>query len=452
MPFFGITQGLTCANPINLTLDGVLRTYGASSGTGNNVLCTANGTTPVTWFKFTTDPLAQCPLLNITASDSLACEVGFYTSCSSMLTSSSMCFYNGYGLWAPNQNFTISPNTVYYLRVKTSTACTIKIAGQHFTPPNDDCFGALSISNVNINDNNACDHPGPGVTAPELCANTLENTAWYKFYVRDSGYSIISITNIHCANGATNNNNGFQIGFFTGTCSALQWINCANGSGTNVQATTNVLPAGTRVYVAIDGISGSNCSYAINGFNVTGILGGGLKYFSGWKTNETNLLQWMIVNEQPGYYVIERSADGVNFQPIGRVNSGLPGNDDVTYHFEDHYPPVDAFYRLRQFDYSGKIALSNIIHISRTGLSNLQISLTNPAGKSLNLDAAVENAGTYHFNIFNMQGQKIKSFTEYFATGINHKSMEIANLPAGQYCLVTDFNRLRINKMFVIMK
>lgn len=74
-------QGTGCTDAITLSLNGVLRNYSTSSTAGANVLCTVNGTAPVTWFQFTTNASAECPLLNITSSDNGACEVAFYTSC-----------------------------------------------------------------------------------------------------------------------------------------------------------------------------------------------------------------------------------------------------------------------------------------------------------------------------------------------------------------------------------
>jgi hypothetical protein len=449
MPCVAFSQGTSCASSITLSLDGVLRSYTTSSATGANVLCTNNGTTPVTWFKFTSNAQGQCPLLNITVSDSAACEVAFYTSCSSMLSSSSMCFYYGYGLWAPNENLVIAPNTTYYLRVKTSTACTIKIAGQHFLPPNDDCFGATSISITKIADNNACDHPGPGVLPSQLCALTLENTAWYQFYVLTTGFSIINITNIHCDNGASNNNSGFQIGFFKGSCSALEWINCTNGSGSTIQATTNQLEAGTRVYVAIDGISGSNCSYQINGLNIIGVLAGNVKHFSGWKTEHSNILQWTTLRETGGYYIVERSVNGIDFSPIGRINSKLSGNENVLYNFEDKYPPAESYYRLKQIDHEGRQAISNIIHIERKELPGIQISMNNPATTILDMRAGIEHPGKYYCSIFNIQGQKLRSFYKILNEGINRFPVEISDLRPGQYSIIIENERSRANKMFV---
>ncbi|HEX2684912.1 MAG TPA: hypothetical protein VHL77_13295, partial [Ferruginibacter sp.] len=418
------SQGASCATAVVLNLDGVLRSYATSGTTGANVLCTNNGITPVTWFKFTSNAQGQCPLLNITTSDSSACEVGFYTSCTSLLSSSSMCFYHGYGLWAPNENLVISPNTTYYLRVKTSSACTIRIAGQHYVPVNDDCFGATSLSTAKITDNNACDHPGPGVLPSQLCALTLENTAWYQFYVQTTGYSVINITNIHCDNGATNNNSGFQIGFFKGSCSALEWINCTNGSGSTIQATTNQLQAGTRVYVAIDGISGSNCSYQINGLNIIGVLAGSIKHFSAWQTEQSNVLKWTTLHETGGYYVIERSVDGIEFRPVGRINSRQPAPDNL-YSFDDRFPPLASYYRIRQVDVEGKQAVSNVIYVERKGTNGIQVSMNNPSTNALNLRASIENAGKYHCSIYNFQAQKLRTFSRDLVAGNNQFTIDI---------------------------
>lgn len=449
MPFIAFSQGTSCATSIILSLDGVLRPYATSSGTGANVLCTNNGTTPVTWFKFTSNAQGQCPLLNITVSDSASCEVAFYTSCSSMLSSSSMCFYRGYGLWAPNENLSIIPNTTYYLRVKTSTACTIKIAGQHFLPVNDDCFGATSLSTTKIADNNACDHPGPGVLPSQLCALTLENTAWYQFYVLRTGYSVINITNIHCDNGASNNNSGFQIGFFKGNCSALEWINCTNGSGTTIQATTNQLPAGTRVYVAIDGISGSNCSYQISGLNIIGVLAGNIRYFSGWQTDQSNILKWTTLRESGGYYLVERSGNGIDFVTAGKINSRLAGSENVVYNFEDPYPSAENYYRLKQVDPEGRQALSNVIHIKRERSPGIQISMNNSASNVLNVRTGIEYPGKYNCSIFNLQGQKLRSFYKIFNEGTNLLPVNISDLPPGQYSIIIENESTRANKMFI---
>ncbi len=443
------SQGSSCASPIALNVDGVLRTYPASSSTGPNVLCTDNGTTPITWFRFTSNAQGNCPLFSISASDSSALEVGFYTGCGSLLSTSSMCFYNGYGLWAPNENLVIPPSTTYFIRVKTATACNISIAAQHYMPPNENCLGAVSLGAQSINDNNACHHIPSGVTPAQLCAITLENTAWYTFFVATTGYSIITISNIQCNNGNANNNTGFQIGFFTGTCSSLVSTNCYNGSGTTVQATTTLLDAGTQVFVAIDGISGSNCTYTVSGVNTLGVLSGNLKNFSGWKNHQSNFLQWTTISETGGRYIIERSVDGINFNAIGEVPSNGAIGNNANYRFEDAAPPLNAYYRLRQINNTGKFALSNTINLTRQGLNGIQMDFANPANGFLQLNISIEKQGNYNCSIINMQGQKLVAVNKFFTATHNQVALPIYSFPRGKYAVIVENGDQRSAKFFV---
>ena len=68
-------QGSSYSNAITVTMDAAVRNYPTSSATGNNVVCTDIDGTPVTWFTFTTNSSGHCPLIYITASDGLPCEV-----------------------------------------------------------------------------------------------------------------------------------------------------------------------------------------------------------------------------------------------------------------------------------------------------------------------------------------------------------------------------------------
>jgi len=453
LPAFLFAQtGATCATAIPLSLDNIIRSYTASSSTGDNVLCTNNGTTPVTWFSLMTNASIECILLSISASDGLACEVGMYSACNgSAIVTSSMCFYDGHGLWAPAQPSPLAGNTMYYLRIKTSTVCSISIGGQYYTPSNDDCSGALSISAVGTTDNNSCHLAGPGVTTTQMCASSLENTAWYQFYVATDGQAVINISNISCDNGANNNYNGFQIGFFTGSCSSLEWLNCTSGSGTFVQALTLSLDAGTKVYVAVDGYAGSNCAYSIGGINIFGVLSGNLKNFSGWKTASSNILKWTILNETGGFYEIERSDNATDFNTIGKISSKGNLNNETDYNFEDMAPLSESFYRLKQIDNTGKIALSKVIKIERSGFSNLQWTLENPVSDFLKMNIIAKNTAQYEFRIINLQGQVLQNGSMVCYKGINRFSKQLTALHKGNYYIVLYNKEISVSKPFVKM-
>ena len=445
-------QGTDCSNAISLNLNGSLNNYSTSSSTDVNVLCTDNGTTPVTWFQFTTNGSAQCPLLNITASDGQPVEIAMYTSCggnmsNNLETSSSMCFYDGTGLWAPAETYVLSANTTYYLRVKTATACTISIGGQTAPPSNDECPGAVDISPTPIIDNNSCHTPGPSVTPPQLCASSLENTAFYQYYVATTGTTVINISNITCDNGANNVINGFQIGFFTGTCSNLTWLEpCYSGSGSFVQATSDILPANTKVYVAVDGNAGSNCRYSIQAINAY-TLATEIKNFSAWKNANSTTLKWAYA-AKASYFELERSENGTSFKMIGKINVAGNDSENTIFSIDDHNPLPKSYYRLKIIRKEGTIEFSKILEVNRpeTENRNLKAFLV---GNSLQVELNSATAEKMDLAIINLFGQKLFSKTVFCERGPTHFSQDISSLSPGQYFIFVNKKQTRLSQGFI---
>ncbi len=346
LSYTGFSQGNNCGNAYELTLDAACRTFPVSSSGASCEFCPYSGSTgKITYFKFTTDNSPQCVLLDASASSAVTMEMVLYDACSSGTASPSgglynhgMCMDQGKGLWAQNLFDNLLPNTTYYLRVRTQNSFTgtLQVCAKNYTPVNDICSGATSIGGTaTISDNNACHTPGPIIPAAQLCAITLENTAWYTYVIQSDGSTMITIDSITCNNGNGNNSTGFQIGFFTGTCGSLTSIGCNTGIGGSISASAAGLTAGTRVYVAIDGYSGSNCAYRVLAHNAQ-TLPVYLKEFVGWKMSSKNILKWITVSESNNdYFEIQRSVDGQNFIALGRIEGQGYSHTERQYLFED---------------------------------------------------------------------------------------------------------------------
>jgi hypothetical protein len=451
--FVTMAQGITCATAISLTLDGVLRTYSTSSATGNYVVCSNyNSTSPVTWFSFNTNAQAQCPLFTITAMDGNQCEVAMYTACNGgnvLETNSSMCLDDGTGLWAPAHNFLLQANKTYYLRIKTSSSTTIQLAGQYYLPQNEKCNGATSVSTSALPDNNACHHGSTEVLPAQLSAFSLENTAFYQYYAANTGNTVINISSISCDNGTVNNSNGFQIGFFTGSCGALIPLYSTSGSGSFVQATTPVLLAGTKVFVAIDGTSGSNCQYSISGINILGVLAEGFKNFSGWKTVSSNILKWTILHDMAIYYEVERSFNGRDFSSIERINRINSFSDETNYCFEDKHPLPYAYYRIKQISNNGKAALSEVLLLKRENESGFSLHIQNPINNSLQGWIEATSAAKINIAIIDMWGRVYLKDEINCNEGITQLYKNLSYLPAGKYILRIATESGQLNKLFI---
>jgi hypothetical protein len=434
--------GGTCASAFPIPLDGVKRIFNTSSNNATAVVCTNYpGSSPITWFSFTTNAAAEMPLMDIAAADSTNCEIAMSTSCNlnnGLEAGSSMCFDDGWGLWAPAHNFNLSPNTTYYLRIKTATATTISITAQSHTPTNNLCSGATPVGSTPINDNNACNRPSSEVTPAQLCAFTIENTAFYQFYVASNGQAIINISNIYCDNGPYNNGSGFQIGFFTGSCGALTPLSCAAGAGTNgfVQATTPSLSAGTKVYVAIDGDAGSNCQYSFNALNAFGVLAETeFKNFSGWRTFTTNVLKWISTTNKTVHFLVERSINGSEFASIGEVSPMGAHGQAVNCKFEDPQPSQVTYYRVKQVASNGQITMSNTLRIERKNEKVNKFRVFNPVRENLAYEFDSDTEDVVDYTISSAFGQVFSHGKLQLQNGTNRLSQSISNIPAGHYVL-----------------
>jgi hypothetical protein len=411
----------------------------------------------VTYFVFKTDNTSQCVLVNISTVTPATVEISLFNACNSGVESPAggifnhgMCMNTGSGLWAPNLFSNLQPNTNYYLRVRTQQGYTgdLKISSMYYTPLNDDCFGATSIGTTAVSDNNACHTPGPGIPASELCATTLENTAWYTFVVQNNGASTILIDKIECNNGNGDNNNGFQIGFFSGSCSSLTPISCSTGAGGSVTATATNLAAGTRIYVAIDGYSGSNCSYVISATNSI-ILPIRLQSFAVMKAANYNLAIWTTREENnTAYFELQRSTDQDHFEMIHRMPGQASLTADHAYEVPDNAPPLHAFYRLKMVDKLNQFSYSNILEVKRKPSNNLDISPPSYYNGQLKLNIQSPASTQLQVKLSDIAGRIM--LHEFISCQAGQTTWEknISNFPAGKYIVIVQDGAKEVVKGF----
>lgn len=343
----------------------------------------------------------------------------------------------------------MASNHTYFLRVWTPNGGTINMCARNYDPPNDDCSGATPIGPSPITDNNSCAKPGPTVTPGQVCAVSLENTVFYVYTVLNTGTSSINISNISCNNGNNNSENYMQIGFFTGNCASLSATSCATTSGANVSATTNSLPAGTKVYVAVDGYAGSNCTYSISAGNAQP-LAAYMKYFSGWTVGNKNLLKWVTLREENNrYFDVQRSTDGSQFYNIGRIAGAMNSDLELNYSFQDNNPPAKAYYRLMQTDIDGRTKPSKIVFVNREEIPEVKFESANPVRQLEAIGIKTNFAGKINLTITNSLGQVFYQTSMNCYKGTNHFRSDLSNLPDGFYTVTAQYDNAVFSKTFI---
>lgn len=113
-----------------------------------------------------------------------------------------------------------------------------------------------------------------------------------------------------------------------------------------------------------------------------------LTSFTGSKEGKNNELFWVTATElNNDFFTLEKTYDGESFEIVGTLDGAGNSNQYLYYSFIDYdVREVLNYYRLKQTDFDGKFAYSNIITIdNRTNTSNKEIvMITNILGQEVN--------------------------------------------------------------------
>ncbi len=145
------------------------------------------------------------------------------------------------------------------------------------------------------------------------------------------------------------------------------------------------------------------------------------------------VLDWATESEQNSeWFAVERSADGVNFEEIERVQAAGNSSDERRYSVLDERPlPGTSYYRLRQMDFDGKFEFSPVRSVKIQGRSPDDLKVyPNPAHGSF----FVETLGMEGvISLVSLDGKQV--LTQAFFLDENTTKVETANLPPGLYWL-----------------
>jgi hypothetical protein len=455
-----LSQGSNCATAYPLILDGVCRTYNFSTTTEGSVgNCNYGGSGPVIYFRFTTGAADPAPCIsveaNLSSTANLEAVLREYDCSIGDLNFNTVCFNDGSGYWALDHSYgagEINSNHTYYLKFRVAPGFmgTITICARQDSPDNTTCQKATALTSTPTWYNNAC-HMGDTIVAGDVCANTLENTAWYVYTITGTDEDILNVTAINCDNFEWDYY-GYQLGIFTGGCDNLQSFGpCFAELGGSLQFPLTSLPVGTEVHIAVDGRGSSNCRYMI-WVGKGEVLPAKWGYLSGRPMSNGNIIKWSTLEEvNTKHFEIERSHDGSSssFRNIGIVQSIGNSPREHEYSFLDANPLPVGYYRLKLLDDNGKFSYSKILRIEKQQVNTLQVLMQNPVLSMLNVtyDSRVNETGT--ITVINNLGQVM--FKEKFVVkpGQQTYTRSVSNLNRGMYYLVSEFGIIKDTKPFI---
>ncbi len=135
-------------------------------------------------------------------------------------------------------------------------------------------------------------------------------------------------------------------------------------------------------------------------------------------------------------FVVERSADGANFERIGWVAGMVNSSRQTSYSYRDNFiqPNKLYYYRLRQTDLDSRESLSGIRQARISFNATLDVSISpNPARNQVKVFAFGTN-GMSNINLLNAKGQLIKTWKQVDFS-LEAQTLDISKIASGIYML-----------------
>lgn len=171
-------------------------------------------------------------------------------------------------------------------------------------------------------------------------------------------------------------------------------------------------------------------------------------YFKGIKTVSGVQLNWATATEtNSSHFILERSKDGINFDPIAKIKASGSSNKLITYNYMDKEAlslgSHKLFYRLNQVDLDGVNELSPMISIlfDEENEIVLQTIQPNPFNDQLSLVFNVNKDINLSIELINMEGKTVLTRQLNSEAGQQRINLdEAGSLPHGIYFMRLAYN------------
>lgn len=173
-------------------------------------------------------------------------------------------------------------------------------------------------------------------------------------------------------------------------------------------------------------------------------------YFKGKVADQKVQLNWQTVSEQDAdKFIVERSADGVNYKAIGTVQAKNSSTTVNNYSFTDLSPLASrAFYRLKQVDLKGEYHHSStIVKISNPKQNSFELNVyPNPAKGKVYIEHS-PSSGLETVTLYNTSGMALKQQRTVANTA--NTLLDLSGIAPGVY-YVTYGDKEKVSKQFVV--
>lgn len=207
-----------------------------------------------------------------------------------------------------------------------------------------------------------------------------------------------------------------------------QLVNIFNEFTADITGTGTTMDLRLAVYV-----EGNNEEWGADNFRLSegAALPVQLTAFSGKTAAEGNMLYWSTASEQNNsHFLVQRSADGISYEDIGRVEGAGSSSGLRHYGFIDRSPLLQQYlYRLKQVSHNGDFKYSKVIVLTAEAYDFIRV-YPNPVTDrcQVNVGREIQVNGIWLLDATGREVSRPHRTVEGY-------SYDMAELPAGMYTL-----------------
>lgn len=255
-----------------------------------------------------------------------------------------------------------------------------------------------------------------------------------------------------------------QMGVIKRSDASSPWLGCGllNGSaqssayGSHSNATQSISGGvATAVRTGVTGFS----DFAIGLHQTNTPLPVTLMYLTATEQDDRYIaLEWATASEiNNSGFQVERSTDGIAFEPIAWVDGSGNSNSMIKYGTDDRQVATGIiyYYRLKQMDYDGKYEYSNIVSASLTGGKNgitIHNIYPNPASAQVTVDIVAAAETPVAISFTDVLGREVLGTQWQLRAGYNDRRFDIAALADGVYHVTVKTGNSFFTKVLTIAK
>lgn len=165
------------------------------------------------------------------------------------------------------------------------------------------------------------------------------------------------------------------------------------------------------------------------------------------------LVKWSVPEDGQYYYFsVEHSADGENFNEIGRVGSPMRVVDDIRYYeYMDKEPKTGLnYYRVKAVDNDQRETVSEVAEAIIYADSKLMHFYPNPVNDRMTLEIFESFNDDVQLQLINTSGIVVQ--TVEVPEGVERQEIDFSNLPAGTYFIKVRYGRVDVKVLKVLKR